>query len=128
MAASPNGAFSGRRAWWWLAAFAAALSAWWLTLISGRPGPVGVAILSLPLLLLARGRVRNPMLASIISGAVIALCFVGMTGSAVAFAPLGVATILFEARDRRAGRAPPLWHVVLTAGAFVLTFALLLRV
>lgn len=76
------------------------------------------------LLLLARGLISGPMVTSVLAGAIIALCFVGIVGSAVAFVPLGLATILFEARDLRGRSAPVLWGVMLTAAAFVLTFAL----
>ena len=116
--------FAGRRAWWWLTALAAPLSVWWLTLIaSGRTGPVGYAILLLPVLLLARGLSSRPTVTSVLAGVIIALCFIGIVGSGVAYVPFGLATIFFEARDLRRRSAPVLWGTLLTAAAFVLTFA-----
>jgi len=103
------------------------VSAWWFTrVISGGTGPAGYAVLLLPVLLLLRSFAVATIVPSIMTGVVIALCFVGIVGLGVILVPFGAASIVLEARDLRERPIPRTWSVAVTSAVFVLTFVTLI--
>jgi hypothetical protein len=93
--------------------------------MTGAAGPAGYAIAFIPVLVVFRAFAKSPM-AAVLTGVVVALCLVDVAGTGIFLVPIAAATLVLAIRDLLQRPTSKLWAVLVAAGAFISSFAVLI--